>query len=309
MRRLALAGAAAVGAAAFLLITQQAGSGPEFAAGSPPARGSARPPILADRTTATFQEHQAPKDRSPVPLSIRNDLTLALGSEQSDLLALFRKGTRAGATAGEQFAAYQIVALCYFSIRRMQYPEIPGVSGDTVREVDEARARQTRRCSGIERIGIDQILRDYEVLRGVVGGGPRSPPTFIRARNDAERTVAVAGLGDVFSEFGPVALLWSAGDVVDYLRLGTTPFARQIREMSGNEDMVDYAVYLAMCKGSDICGEGGLLYLSNCSDTGRCGGSLLNAYFGQVTPEQSQLAQPIAQKILDAIRTGEWTAR
>src|SRR5690349_686253 len=122
--------AAIVAAAALLLLRSHDGdahSGIQVAAPAHAVNGPGSSSSAAGASASASPPPTRPQP-SPPPPSFQTDLASALGSEQSDLLMLFKKGTRAGASPGEQYIAQQVADTCLVAILRLQQAELPGVS-------------------------------------------------------------------------------------------------------------------------------------------------------------------------------------
>lgn len=248
-----------------------------------------------------------PQDKLP---SFRENLSAALGSPESDLLAIYREGAKADASSEQKYVAYQILNMCLSSITRCLHADLPQASGQVVNEVHSARAEIAKRCSVMGTIGTDQLLRDAKTLGSAVEAKDsphsRGYAGFSSAHDDAQLEAAKGRLAGLFKAYGPIALQWQLGEFSDYLRTSKSAFAQDLKSMSSDRRLSDYATMAAMCESDSICDEKGLLYLWMCSESGMCGGSVKAGLGSSLSPEELRLANAMSHKIIEGIGTGQW---
>jgi hypothetical protein len=304
---LALLVAIGLSAAAFLIwqiLGSERSRRPERAA-TTRVQDSFRPAseVKAQRDPVRLASAQ-PQTRPP------DDLISALGSSRSDLHAIYKAGISADADAHQKYVAHQIANMCISAIMRRQYAEASSASGDKSKELASARAAIAKRCSPLEREGIDQLTRDMAALGAQVESEgsthSRSYANFRESRSDTEKKAAVDRMQALFSEYGASALQWESGDFSDYIRYSDSKFSNELRLMSENPRVTDYAVILALCDSGDLCGSDGLFYLWLCSEHGNCGGSVQAGLLDSLSPSEVNTAKTVAAKILDGISTGAW---
>lgn len=246
------------------------------------------------------QRTQRNPGRGDAPSWLRTPFT----DDPAALVDRYRLGREAPGLDERKFIAHEIGHICQTAVTRGPRIEIPEASADLLKEIDSARQRLDRACTGFYAMRLEQLQTDNQTLRAAI----RSPESAFSTEFSAIRRsdgrldpeLAANNLRASFRAHGPAALLWNDGNLADFLiaqRHGVPPGSTRIVD-----DLEHRAVTVAMCIGGVPCAGDSLLYLNLCANLGSCGGSIDAWALSGLDAAQRQYVSDRANKIVDAIR-------
>lgn len=227
----------------------------------------------------------------------------------AQLRQVFQRGV-ASAALEDKYLAYLAYDLCYSTYRTLQYPEIPGVTGDVVRHMNDGRRTLRTLCAPFLSIPLEQLTRDGDALHAAIAA-PASPFSLSLPEHadDAARERFRQTLRAQFEAYGPAALQWNAANLAEWLLQKDLPPGQSHGSGHTPESRrVETAVHVAMCYVGFDCSKtsGGLLVL--CTQSAVCGSDLRDALLGQLEgPVEREQTDKLARLIGRALASGQYS--